>query len=109
MRKLKKLQTTSFSFSAKMDPQGKVWLRMKVFTDCILSCNVTCPAYMVPDHANEKMWVVDNDGHSHLAIANLCPENAKTMDIGEFLNIYLKIKRMADEEKENDISVVPNN
>ena len=92
-----------------MDPQGKVWLRMKVFSDIIISCYVSCPDYMIPEHANEKIWVVDNDGHSHQAIVNLCPKNAKTMDIAEFMDIYKKIKNMADEENKNDLPVDPNN
>ena len=92
----------------EMDPQGKIWLRIKVFEHCILSCNVSCPNYMVPEHANEKMSVVDNDGHSHPAILNLCPRDTKTIPLAQFMDIYVKIKNLADEEKEN-LPVDPNN
>ena len=92
-----------------MDPEGKVWLRMKVFKHCILSCYVTAPSQMIPDSLNEKMTVLDNDGVGHDAIVNLCPANAKTIDIDEFMDIYAKIKRLADEENDNNIAVVPNN
>ena len=92
-----------------MDPQGKVWIRMKAFTDITISCYITCPDYMVPEHANEKMLVVDNDGHSHPAILNLCPRDAKTITIAEFMDIYVKIKKLADEENENNLFVEPNN
>ena len=92
-----------------MDPEGKVWLRMKVFKHCILSCFVTGPYYLIPEHLNEKITVVDNDGVGHDAIANLCPQNAPTIDIAEFLDIYAKINRLADEENNNNNAVVPNN
>ena len=92
-----------------MDSEGKVWLRMKVFEHCILSCYVTGPHQLIPNHLNERMTVLDNDGVGHDAIVNLCPENATTIDIAEFMDIYVKIKRLADEENNNNIAVVPNN
>ena len=92
-----------------MDPEGKIWLSMKVSKHCVLSCYVTAPDYMIPDYLNNKTTVVDNDGVGHDAIINLCPRNAKTIDIAEFMDIYVKIKRLLDEENNNNIAVVPNN
>ena len=106
---LTKITKKVFLFSVKMDPEGKLWLRMKVFEHCILGCYVSCPAYMLPDYANERRTVIDNDGVGHDAIINLCPENARTITIYEFMDIYKKIKRLADEENNNNNAVVPNN
>ena len=92
-----------------MDPEGKVWIKMKVFKHCILSCFVSGPYYMIPDHLNEKITVLDNDGVGHDAIVNLCPEDTRTIDIAEFMDIYAKIKKLADEENINNTAVVPNN
>ena len=94
----------------EMDPQGKIWLHLKVTKHCVLSCYVTAPDYMVPIYSNDKTTVVDNDGVGHPAIINLCPRNAQTIDIAEFMDIYVKIKRLLDdEENNNNIAVVPNN
>ena len=102
-----------FFFSVKMvpegDSEGKVWIRMKVFKHCILGCYVSGPSHLIPDHLNEKITVHDNDGVGHDAIVNLCPENARTIDIAEFMDIFVKIKRLAHEENINDTAVVPNN
>ena len=91
------------------DPEGKVWIRMKVFKHCVLSCYVSGPSYLIPDHLHEKITVLDNDGVGHDALVYLCPENAITIDIAEFMDIFVKIKRLADEENINNNAVVPNN
>ena len=91
------------------DPQGKFFLRMRVFKHCLLSCYVTGPADMIPKHLNEKITVLDNDGVGHDALVYLSPENAETINIAEFMDIFVKIKKLSDEENINNIAVVPNN
>ena len=91
------------------DPEGKVWIRMKVLKHCVLSCYVSGPSYLIPDHLHEKITVLDNDGVGHDALVDLCPENAMTIDIAEFMDIFVKIKRLADGENINNNAVVPNN
>ena len=47
--------------------------------------------------------MVDFDGVGHKAIINFCPENAKTMDIRDFMNIFMKINRINNEESSNSV------
>ena len=75
-----------------MNFEHKVLLSMEVFTNCTLKCSVSCTSQLIPKHENEEILIVDYNGVAHKAIVNFCPENVKTIDITEFINIFVKIQ-----------------
>ena len=79
-----------------MDSQNKVLMTMTVFTDCTLSCFVHSSG-LIPSRENEEILIVDCKGVAHKAYMNICPENVKTVDIREFMNIFDKINRIRNE------------
>ena len=80
-----------------MDAQSKVLLLMPVFNDCSLSCFVHCSFPLQPAHENEEIILVDCNGVGHKAFINTCPQNARTIDIKKFMNIFGKINRIENE------------
>ena len=78
-----------------MDSQkAKILLSIQVCTDCILSCFVNCTPLLTQSYENEEIVIVDLNGVKHKAIINFCPENVKTIDILDFMNIFVKISKI---------------
>ena len=80
-----------------MDSQSKVMLSMEVFNECLFTSFVHCPFELIPAHDHEEIIMVDNNGVGHKAFISACPGNVQSMDIGEFMDIYVKINRINNE------------
>lgn len=79
-----------------MASENKVVLTMSIFTDdCFLSAFVHCPMLTV-SRENEEIRLVDENGVGHKAVINSCPENFNTIDIKEFMKIFVKIKKLEE-------------
>ena len=86
----------------EMDPQRKVMLSINVFPNCTLNCCVTCTADLILEYQNQKILVVDPSGVAHEALVNLCPENAKTIDIAEFMTIVMTMNKITNGKNNNN-------
>ena len=86
-----------------MDTQTKIMMTMKCLNNCTLTCYVHCATELVVTQPNEEILVVDFDGVAHEAIINFCPTNANTIDIRDFMNLFMKINRMSSNSDVNGV------
>ena len=73
----------------------KVVLTMSIFKDdFFLSAFVHCP--LTVSRENEEIRLIDENGVTHKAVINSCPDKFNTIDIREFMKIFLKIKKLEE-------------